>query len=331
MKPLPTGAHPLPQADVTPAIGAWAVELLHDTALAMGDVAGPVVLDGRLLVARVEEHSWYGADKSKPAAPHRGVTVYELLGGSVAAASDAVRVAGVDVSTYQPAIDWSKVAEAGQRFAIVKATEGFTWTSPRFVEQVTGAKAAGLLVGAYHFFRSTSAAVDQMKHFLDTVGALGFPLDLPLALDVEEAIHDHEAAMSMAASVRVALDELVRLTGRRPLLYISPSYAAALPDQGFADVADLWIAHYDVRAPKLPPGFKEWKLWQFSGSATIPGIGKGDANVFAGDLEALRSWAGLDAGDADTLRRLTTLADDVDAGKEGLGPPDTDPAPKPAA
>jgi hypothetical protein len=38
-----------------------------------------VVIDGKTLLFVVEVHEWYGADPSKPAEPHKGVTVYERV------------------------------------------------------------------------------------------------------------------------------------------------------------------------------------------------------------------------------------------------------------
>jgi hypothetical protein len=77
MQPLPAGAYPLPQHLVTPDITDWALALLHDeTEHPMGSVDGPRVLGGLELVARVEVHTWFGADDTRPSHPHRGVSVY---------------------------------------------------------------------------------------------------------------------------------------------------------------------------------------------------------------------------------------------------------------
>jgi len=36
-------------------------------------------IDGKNLLFLVEEHTWYGADPSKPSTPHKGVTVFEQI------------------------------------------------------------------------------------------------------------------------------------------------------------------------------------------------------------------------------------------------------------
>ena len=57
------------------------------------------------------------------------------------------------MSEYQGVIDWSLVAAAGIKFAIIKATEGGSLLDPRFSTNWQAAKAAGIVRAAYHFFR----------------------------------------------------------------------------------------------------------------------------------------------------------------------------------
>src|SRR3546814_10025509 len=59
---------------------------------------------------------------------------------------------GIDVSHHQGAIDWERVAADGVEFAYLKATEGGGFSDPRFVSNARGAKAAGIKVGAYHYY-----------------------------------------------------------------------------------------------------------------------------------------------------------------------------------
>ena len=61
-------------------------------------------------------------------------------------------VFGVDVSVYQGEVDWAVLAGQGVDFAFIKATEGSSLQDVRFAENWTNAQAAGVRVGAYHFF-----------------------------------------------------------------------------------------------------------------------------------------------------------------------------------
>ncbi len=85
------------------------------------------------------------------------------------AVSDYVN--GVDCSHHNGVVDWQKVAASGTRFAYAKATEGLTFTDSKFQSNYTNMKAAGLLRGAYHFFRPESEPLAQADAFLAQVPA----------------------------------------------------------------------------------------------------------------------------------------------------------------
>ncbi len=76
-----------------------------------------------------------------------------------------VNIDFVDVSVYQGDIDWAAVTVP----AIIKATEGSTFTDPRFAQNRAGARSAGKCMGFYHFLASTSNGVAQAHHFLNVV------------------------------------------------------------------------------------------------------------------------------------------------------------------
>src|SRR6059058_1692614 len=67
---------------------------------------------------------------------------------------------GIDVSHWNGSIDWSQVASSGERFAIMKATEGRTYVDPTYSSNRQGALDAGLAVTAYHFARPDSTQND---------------------------------------------------------------------------------------------------------------------------------------------------------------------------
>lgn len=64
---------------------------------------------------------------------------------------------GIDVSTWQGDIDWQKVKNSGIDFAVIR--EGFRKTiDNKFLQNVRGAKAAGVVVMVYHFIYTDGAA-----------------------------------------------------------------------------------------------------------------------------------------------------------------------------
>ncbi len=186
---------------------------------------------------------------------------------------------GIDVSHWQGAIDWDAVAADGVEFAFIKATEGGDYVDPRFAANWSGAQRAGVVRGAYHFFRPQTDAVAQAEHFLRTVQLA--PGDLPPVLDVE--VTDGRSAATIAAGVRTWLQEVERATGRRPILYTRASFWTAQMGSGFGGYP-LWVAHYGVSSPNIPAEWSGWTFWQHSDAGRVDGIsGDVDLNWFNGD------------------------------------------------
>jgi len=96
---------------------------------------------------------------------------------------DDGEVFGIDVSNHQGEIDWQRVADDEIDFAYIKSTEGGDFVDMYFERNWAQAKAAGLKVGAYHFFTFCTPERDQAANLLATVPL--DDMDLPLALDLE--------------------------------------------------------------------------------------------------------------------------------------------------
>ncbi|TIM61446.1 MAG: lysozyme, partial [Mesorhizobium sp.] len=78
-------------------------------------------------------------------------------------------VRGIDVSHHQRQIDWRRVAADDVAFAIIKATEGGDHVDGAFAANLREARAAGLAVGAYHFFTFCRPGADQANNFISVV------------------------------------------------------------------------------------------------------------------------------------------------------------------
>ncbi len=86
-------------------------------------------------------------------------------------------ILGVDISSWQhpdgAPIDWAKVKASGVAFVMVKATQGETYVNPYAKADLAGARAAHLLVGAYHFYEQGSDPTAQGANFKNnTLGEL---------------------------------------------------------------------------------------------------------------------------------------------------------------
>lgn len=202
-------------------------------------------------------------------------------------------VHGLDVSHYQGTVSWAGVIQNGYRFAFVKATEGVSSTDPQFSTNWTGAKAAGLVRGAYHFYEPGSDPQQQAEHFLDTVwpeGGQPLPGDLPPVLDVETT--GGQSAEEIVQGIQTWLSLVQQRTLRIPILYTSHGFWDSLGTSQFGS-HPLWVAEYGVAAPSpLPAGWQQWRFWQFSQTGSIEGIsGDVDLDVFQGTLQQLQQMA----------------------------------------
>lgn len=205
---------------------------------------------------------------------------------------------GIDVARYQTKIDWAAVARFAA-FAIVKATDGLG-RDPLFARNYPAAKAAGLLVGAYHWFKPGGSIEAQAQNIFRAVGRLA-PGSLPVALDVERDDVGPDGKLNTSDDVKATdaqVEELAarveELTGKRPLVY---SYRFYLDDRNIeVPSCPLWHAEYVAdQPPTLAPGWSSWTFHQYAGNnGRFPGVvGPVDLNRFNGSIDELRAFAGL--------------------------------------
>jgi lysozyme len=193
---------------------------------------------------------------------------------------------GLDISHYQEHADWKRVRSNGFEFVFVKASEGVSGGDRMFHTHRSGAKMAGLYVGAYHFFHPKHDPSAQAQFFMRTVG-MPAPLDLPMVMDWETT--DNMPSAADRESGLLFLKTLHALTMRVPIIYGSPYFLQELAlDQRFAKYR-LWIAHYGTDCPLVPRPWAEWTFHQTSDRYPLPGIGACDVNQFNGTLEQLRA------------------------------------------
>lgn len=200
-------------------------------------------------------------------------------------------VNGFDQYNGNPEVDYTVAKKEGLAFLIHKATEGYTYTDPKFKERAQAAKAAGLLVGGYCFGRPDGSTPEQeVDHLMQVLNEAGIH-DFPLILDIER-----EGSADLHAWVLRWLQVAREKSGRLPLLYASPNFIRThnLASSDIQSTCDLWIANYGVGSPDTA-GYPSYKFWQNSDQATIAGSGELCSDEFNGDLAALESYLGAKA------------------------------------
>ncbi len=194
------------------------------------------------------------------------------------------KVHGIDVSYFQGNINWPLVGamrSQGKRisFVFMKATEGRVKEDPAFKYNWEGAKSAGLIRGAYHFFHPGVDVKQQAESFYDAVTLSEG--DLPPVVDFERGaryLDDNEVYANLMDFVQ----RLEKHYHCAPIIYTNIKFFNRhLADRELSRYP-LWIANYYSDIPHLPGGVK-WTLWQHHDGGTVDGIrGPVDFDVFNG-------------------------------------------------
>ncbi|HUF58530.1 MAG TPA: GH25 family lysozyme [Actinomycetota bacterium] len=189
----------------------------------------------------------------------------------------APRVPGIDVSKYQGRIQWPAVASSSVRFVIMRATLGNRYRDERYAQNLAGATANGLVVGAYHFAKPSLGLRDargEADHFL-RVARVGAGDVLPV-LDIEETGGLSPEQLRIWA--QAWLNRVHSRTGVRAMIYTGNYFW-----RGFMRNTSwfghrghpLWVAHWYVGAPDIPGdrwANNGYTVWQWSATGNIPGI-----------------------------------------------------------
>lgn len=223
---------------------------------------------------------------------------------------------GVDVSSVQGNVPWDKVAAEGCSFAILKCGEGNKpYADPTFARNLAGARAAGLLVGAYSFLyplptkpgEPVREPAAQAKHHFDLCGGLGSrDGELGPFADAEwPAPQDFGHWGCSPAQIRAwllaYLTEAERLWGRAPTVYTYPIWWQTIggaSEPAFARYP-LWMASYphpnrwpvDGELPSVQAPWQAARFWQTSGGTMRVAGMVVDTDVFLGSIDDLHALA----------------------------------------
>ncbi len=184
---------------------------------------------------------------------------------------------GLDVSSHQGTIDWPAVARDGVSAAYVKASEGGTWKDSHFEANWRGARAAGLRVGAYHFFTLCRDGAEQAENFLAMLRSVEGPAEATLApvvdLELGGNCADRPAREVVLDRVRDFVERVERETGQRVMFYVLDDFERLYPLPPQFD-----RPRWERRMLLRPEG--EWAWWQVNNRARVDGVeGPVDLNV----------------------------------------------------
>lgn len=226
---------------------------------------------------------------------NHGIVVAAALGMAcvmVRYAQAVTYIQGIDVYSGDGTITWSQVAGGGYSFAFVKADEGTQAFDSKFATNMSGANAAGMYVGPYHYAHTESLSPTGSPTFdTFTGGALtynstttinqdgwidatreadefvslirpyylqsGTTHYLPPVADIEQAAMPNLSQSLKKTFVsewtQIFSDVVYNAIGVRPILYVSESSANANFTATVAQEQPFWIAWYKGTGTTNPP------------------------------------------------------------------------------
>jgi hypothetical protein len=201
----------------------------------------------------------------------------------------------IDISHHQDKnLSLAAARRDGCELAILKAGEGNSFVDPDFASNLAEARAAGQLVAAYWYQRSSATAAQHVAKIRDVV-----PRDVAIIPDVEANSGGVALTRDLVAQLRAA-------GYRVPMLYLPRWYWQQIGSPSLAGLPPLWSSRYPNNTVGLLAS--EWAevpasywtgyggldvaLLQFTSSARIAGYQPLDASAFRGDRAQLAALLG---------------------------------------
>lgn len=196
---------------------------------------------------------------------------YEINGKSA--------IPGVDVSYHQGDIDWEQVADAGFEFAMIRVgrrgygIEGTLDMDANYVQNITGALAAGMDVGVYFFSQALNIwELDEEISLLKGLIAT-YDITYPVVFNWEYFPADYDARTNFVSG-----EELTQMSqyfcrkmeefGYIPMVYFNQELAYMSMDLSEVKDYSFWLAEYNVR----PRFYYDFDMWQYTDTGRVPGI-----------------------------------------------------------
>lgn len=190
---------------------------------------------------------------------------------------------GTDVSGWQP----SNPPLNGDAFSIIKASEGVGAPNGNWAAQVDWCRAAGALVGHYHFANGLNTATAEAEYFWSIVSTK-WQTGEPLALDIEGPFFTNAAVDPVGWALAFA-EVIFQLSGLKVLIYIDWQHEKA-PQWNYQPLVDfncgLWGAAYNPNGFGDPSPWPYVVIWQYADT----NISGGDSDVLYGDAQTFRNY-----------------------------------------
>ncbi len=212
---------------------------------------------------------------------HEKVTGEQIIGGvsyvfnEDGSLDNGSGTLGIDVSKYQPSINWESVKASGVDFVIVRcgyrgASTGALIEDPYFRSHIKGAKSVGLKVGVYFFSTALSEAEAVEEASMCAELCSGYGLSYPVFLDVESSSrpgYNTLSASDRTANIK-AFCQTIASAGYTPGLYANKTWLSEKINTGSLS-CKIWLAQYRSEGPTYSG---RYDIWQYTSKGHVDGI-----------------------------------------------------------
>ena len=212
---------------------------------------------------------------------HEKVTGEQVIGGvsykfdSEGALEKGSGVLGIDVSKYQPTINWESVKASGINYVIIRcgyrgASTGSLIQDPYFTSHIKGAKDVGLKVGIYFFSTALNEAEAVEEASMCAALCEGYGINYPVFLDVESSSRPGYNTLSVdqRTSNINAFCSTISSAGYTPGLYANKTWLTEKINTG-ALSCKIWLAQYNSAGPTYKG---HYDIWQYTSKGSVNGI-----------------------------------------------------------
>lgn len=196
--------------------------------------------------------------------------------GSDGALATGSGTLGIDVSKYQPNINWSAVKASGVNYVIIRcgyrgASTGALIQDPYFVSHIKGAKAAGLKVGVYFFTTALTEteAVEEASMCAELCS--GYGINYPIFMDCENSSRPGYNSMSASERTTIikAFCNTIKSAGYTPGVYANKTWLSSYINTSALSGCKIWLAQYNAAGPTYSG---RYDLWQYTSKGHVDGI-----------------------------------------------------------
>ena len=194
-------------------------------------------------------------------------------------------ILGVDVSVHQGDIDWEKVRDAGISFAMIRLGyrgygSGKSELDEKFVENVKGAREAGVNAGVYFFSQAITAreAVEEAELVIKNLKDLdvNYPVVFDWEMISDDSARTDNISVDILTDCCVAFCETIKNAGYTPMIYQNKRTSIFKLDLNRLNDYEFWLAEYN----DTPTYYYDFDMWQYTSSGRVPGIkGRVDMNI----------------------------------------------------